>query len=58
MQVKYQQIKPSKKLKAKIEYDKYRNIIDIQPTQVDKDLADALQRLEKNLNSNNKKDEG
>jgi len=36
------------KQKAKVEYNKYRNIIDMQPTQVDKDLADALQRLEKN----------
>jgi len=35
------------KQKAKVEYDKYRNIIDMQPTQVDKDLADALQKLEK-----------
>lgn len=33
------------KQKAKHEYDKYRNIIDLQPTQVDKDLADALKRL-------------
>ncbi len=33
------------KQKAKYEYDKYRNIIDLQPTQVDKDLADALKRL-------------
>ena len=35
------------KQKAKIEYDKYRRVIDIQPSQVDQDLADAIKRLEK-----------
>lgn len=35
------------KQKAKQEYDKYRRVIDVQPTQVDKDLEDAIKRLEK-----------
>ncbi|AGH80034.1 hypothetical protein PCNPT3_00460 [Psychromonas sp. CNPT3] len=34
------------KQKAKKEYDKYRKIIDMQPSQVDNDLADAIKRLE------------
>ena len=34
------------KQKAKMEYDKYRSVIDGQVTQVDKDLADALKQLE------------
>ncbi|MCG6202697.1 virulence RhuM family protein [Psychromonas antarctica] len=33
------------KQKAKQEYDKYRKVIDMQPTQVDKDLEDAMKRL-------------
>lgn len=33
------------KQKAKQEYDKYRRVIDLQPTQVDKDLADAIKQL-------------
>ncbi|MGO3345671.1 MAG: virulence RhuM family protein [Marinomonas sp.] len=33
------------KEKAKQEYDKFRRIIDLQPTQVDKDLADAIKTL-------------
>jgi len=33
------------KQKAKVEYDKFRRVIDLQPTQVDKDLADAVQAL-------------
>lgn len=34
------------KQKAKVEYDKYRRVIDAEPTQVDKDLAGALKKLE------------
>ena len=41
------------KQKAKEEYNKYRRIIDAKPSQVDKDLADALKRLEQ---SNKKTD--
>jgi hypothetical protein len=33
------------KQKAKQEYDKFRRVIDLQPTQVDKDLADAVKTL-------------
>ncbi|MGL1958323.1 MAG: virulence RhuM family protein [Colwellia sp.] len=43
------------KQKAKVEYDKYRRVIDIQPSQVDQDLADALKRLSKERTS---KDQG
>lgn len=35
------------KLKAKKEYDKYRNIIDQEPTQIDRDFENAIKRLEK-----------
>ncbi len=35
------------KQKAKVEYDKYRRVIDLQPSQVDKDLAEALNRITK-----------
>jgi len=35
------------KQKAKIEYDKFRRVIDANPTQVDRDLAMALKKLEK-----------
>ena len=34
------------KQKAKIEYDKFRRVIDANPTQVDKDLALAIKSLE------------
>jgi hypothetical protein len=33
------------KQKAKQEYDKFRRVIDLKPTQVDKDLADAVKAL-------------
>jgi hypothetical protein len=33
------------KQKAKQEYDKFRKVIDLQPSQVDKDLADAMKTL-------------
>ena len=33
------------KQKAKQEYDKFRRVIDLKPTQVDKDLADAIKNL-------------
>jgi hypothetical protein len=35
------------KQKAKQEYDEYRRVIDLQPTQVDQDLADAIAKLQK-----------
>jgi len=35
------------KKKAKQEYDEYRRVIDLQPTQVDQDLADAFNKLNK-----------
>ena len=35
------------KLKAKEEYDKYRRIIDLKPSQVDQDLTDAIKKLDK-----------
>jgi len=35
------------KQKAKQEYDKYRKVIDLKPSQVDKDLANALKKLSK-----------
>ena len=34
------------KQKAKAEYDKFRRVIDATPSQVDKDLADAVKQLE------------
>lgn len=37
------------KQKAKLEYDKYRRVIDMQSNQVDQDLANALKRLEKEM---------
>jgi len=35
------------KKKAKQQYDEYRRVIDLQPTQVDQDLADAINKLQK-----------
>jgi len=35
------------KQKAKQQYDEYRRVIDMQPTQVDQDLADAINKLQK-----------
>lgn len=35
------------KEKASVEYDRYRKIIDVQPTRVDKDLDEALKKLPK-----------
>ncbi|NRA60737.1 MAG: virulence RhuM family protein [Psychrobium sp.] len=35
------------KKKAKQEYDEYRRVIYLQPTQVDRDLADAIDKLKK-----------
>jgi len=35
------------KEKAHLEYDRYRKVIDVKPTQVDKDLEDAIKRLPK-----------
>jgi len=37
--------------KAHLKYDRYRKVIDVKPTQVDKDLEDAIKRLPKPNNS-------